>query len=216
MPKTAVFYIYDALCGWCYGFSPVMKAFFERHRGDTSFFVLSGGMVLGEKAGPIGQVAGYIKDAYKTVEQRTGVVFGEGFLTDILEPGVAHFSSEKPALAMTVFRRHKADEAINFAHRLQQAVYHDGIWVDDWQSYPALAAEFGLDGESFLQEMQQDQVKRQTYEEFELVGQMGVKGFPTVLLQTEKHRIIIGHGYLTELELEANFQQALQLAAQHS
>ncbi len=193
-----------------------MMAFFEQHREDASFFVLSGGMVVGERAGAIGQVAGYIKQAHQTVEQRTGVTFGEGFLQGILEPGTAHFSSEKPGLAMTVFRRKMPNEAIPFAHRLQQAVYHDGILVDAWESYAGLAADFGLDGAAFVAEMQQPQVKTQTYEEFGLVSEMGVKGFPTVLLQTEKHRIMIAHGYLPLEDLEYNFQQGLALAEQHA
>ncbi len=30
-------YVYDALCGWCYGFAPVIKAFAERYAEEVWF-----------------------------------------------------------------------------------------------------------------------------------------------------------------------------------
>ena len=76
--KFSIIYVYDALCGWCYGFSPVIKQVFEKYQAQFDFEVISGGMILGERQGPIGEVAAYIKGAYKTVEDTTGVKFGEG------------------------------------------------------------------------------------------------------------------------------------------
>ncbi len=40
-------YVYDALCGWCYGFSPVITDFSARHASEFAVEVVSGGMVLG-------------------------------------------------------------------------------------------------------------------------------------------------------------------------
>ena len=90
---NTLIYVYDALCGWCYGFSPVMQQLHEKYSKEMDFTVLSGGMVTGERVGPIGQVAGYISEAYKTVEAHSGVQFGDGFLNGILKEGKAIFNS---------------------------------------------------------------------------------------------------------------------------
>ena len=80
--KTLI-YCYDAYCGWCYGFSPVMKQLEESFKDRLQVEVLSGGMILPETPKAIAATAGYIKEAYKTVEAYTGIKFGEDYLWHI-------------------------------------------------------------------------------------------------------------------------------------
>ena len=82
-----IIYVYDALCGWCYGFSPVMEQFYRKQHDAVDFEVISGGMITGSRMGPIGEVAPYIRWAYKEVEEKTRVTFGEAFLKQVLEDG---------------------------------------------------------------------------------------------------------------------------------
>ncbi|MFW5762224.1 MAG: DsbA family protein, partial [Cyclobacteriaceae bacterium] len=91
-----IIYCYDALCGWCYGFSPVMEKIHQQYQQDFQFEVISGGMITGERIGPVGEVAPYIKQAYKLVENTTGVKFGDDFLR-VLNEGKAIFTSIPPA-----------------------------------------------------------------------------------------------------------------------
>ena len=78
--KPTVFYCYDAYCGWCYGFSPVMKKIAEEYKSQLEFEVLSGGMIIGEQVKHISKIASYIQSAYKRVEELTGIKFGEDFM----------------------------------------------------------------------------------------------------------------------------------------
>ncbi|HNK27785.1 MAG TPA: DsbA family protein, partial [Ferruginibacter sp.] len=57
-------YCYDAYCGWCYGFSPVMKKIAAEYAGKLDIEVLSGGMMTGENAMPIEKIGPYIQNAY--------------------------------------------------------------------------------------------------------------------------------------------------------
>ena len=75
--QPTIYYCYDAYCGWCYGFSPVIKKISEEWKHRMGFEVLSGGMIPKEAARPVSSIAGYISEAYKTVEERTGIRFGE-------------------------------------------------------------------------------------------------------------------------------------------
>ena len=61
--KPIIIYCYDAWCGWCYGFSPVIKALHEKYKNQFDFEPLSGGMIPVESTQPIGNIAGYIKNA---------------------------------------------------------------------------------------------------------------------------------------------------------
>ena len=65
---TTLIYCYDAYCGWCYGFSEVMKKINSAYKNKLEFEVLSGGMILPEDPVPISATAKYILGAYKRVE----------------------------------------------------------------------------------------------------------------------------------------------------
>lgn len=212
MEKPTLVYIYDALCGWCYGFSPVMKRLHETHRDRLAFDVMSGGMVMGSRVGPIGQVAPYISWAYKQVEDRTGVTFGEGFLKNVLEPGTAIFSSEKPGIALTVFKSERPDEAVSFAHDLQRAVYFDGLDLQADPTYAALVQPYGLDGAAFVEKLNDFRFKQKTYTEFQTVSKLGVTGFPTVLLLTPEKNYVLSRGYVPFEELDGRIRQVLGVA----
>lgn len=210
MEKPVVFYVYDALCGWCYGFSPVMKQFYERHRDVCEFQTVSGGMVRGDRIGPIGEVAPYIKDAYKRVEEYSGVRFGEPFLNGILNEGSAIFTSEPAAIAMAVFRTHLSDRTVEFAHALQQAVYRDGIRPAEYESYGAYAAQFGLNADDFVAQMRQPAMAEAARQDYQLAAQLGVNGFPTVILLRNDTLYTLTRGFAPLETLEAAFQKALR------
>ncbi len=54
--KAVVYYCYDAYCGWCYGFSPVIKKIASAYKDKLSFEVLSGGMIPKEYERPISAI----------------------------------------------------------------------------------------------------------------------------------------------------------------
>ncbi|MEY4661231.1 MAG: hypothetical protein RLZZ42_1183, partial [Bacteroidota bacterium] len=87
--KPTIIYCYDAYCGWCYGFSPVIKNLWQRYNQAFDFETLSGGMIPENATRHISAIAPYIRDAYKTVEETTGVKFGEDFLWHIRNPDLS-------------------------------------------------------------------------------------------------------------------------------
>lgn len=99
-----IIYCYDAYCGWCYGFSPVIKTIYEKYKDQFEFETISGGMIPVESTQHIGVISNYILDAYKTVENMTGVKFGEDYLWHIKNPDQSdwHPNSEMAAIAMAI------------------------------------------------------------------------------------------------------------------
>lgn len=194
--KGKIIYVYDALCGWCYGFSPVMLKIHQEYKDTLDFEVISGGMILGDRIGPIGEVAPYIKKAYKDVEDRTGVKFGEGFLNDILEDGKAVFTSLPPAKALSAFKEIQPENAVDFAHALQNAIYYDGIEVADESKYPKLAEKFGVESEVFAEKMNSEEISEKARMDFALSSQLQVNGFPTVFYTKNSTELFtIARGY---------------------
>ena len=193
--QSKIFYFYDALCGWCYGFSPVIRRL-HRHFGQAiDFQVFSGGMVRGDRVGPIGEMAPYIRDACQKVEERTGITFGEPFLKQ-LDGGNAIFSSLPPAIALLVFRRERPEDTVPFAADLQAAIYRDGMPPTRVQAYGPLVEPFGLDGEAFVEAMTREEHLRAAKQEFEECARLGISGFPTLILHHEGRNFLLARGYV--------------------
>lgn len=190
-----VVYVYDALCGWCYGFSPVMEQFYETYSEDLDVEVVSGGMITGQRIGPIGDVAPYIKKAYMDVENATGVKFGDGFLKNILDKGETVFTSIPPAIALSVYKNIAPEHSVKFAAALQKGIYFDGIEPMDFGAYGTIASHFGLEADSFVAKLRDPFYLRKAEEDFRRSNHLGVTGFPTVFIENnaEFHRIATGY-----------------------
>ena len=211
--KFSIIYVYDALCGWCYGFSPVIKKVFEKYQTQFNFEVISGGMILGEREGPLSEVAAYIKGAYKTVENTTGVKFGEIFVNEVLEDGKLYFSSEKPSIALSVFKTIYPQKAILFAHDLQSAIYYDGLDLSKDESYIVLAEKYQINGHEFIEKLNAEEFKQAAYYDFALAKQLQVTGYPAVLIKTgESNFYMIAKGYTDFESIELRIQNVLKEA----
>ncbi|MGB5983250.1 MAG: DsbA family protein [Nonlabens sp.] len=202
-------YIYDALCGWCYGFSPVIHEFVATYKLDCH--VLSGGMITGNRVGPVGDVAPYIKQAHKDVEQRSSVKFGKDFLEGTLEKGSAVFTSVPAAIAMAVFKKVMPKHQLDYASEIQRAIYYHGKQPAEHATFAQIVTKYGIEPHSFQELMEQTSYFDQAREEFESVSRLGISGFPTVLLQSGVQSIAISRGFLPFQELQTNYERALTL-----
>ncbi|MFW5707095.1 MAG: DsbA family protein [Bacteroidota bacterium] len=208
--EPEVLYVYDALCGWCFGFNDVIKKLKEAYGNKVSFLVLSGGMVRGEEITPICQMADFIRHAYPQVEITTGVKFGKEFLNGLLDREDVLLTSIPPAKAMAVFRIEKRGECVEFAARIQQAFYYEGMRMDEPQTWHTLADEFGLDPEKFVQRMESDEIARIIDNEFRMIKGMGVNGFPSVVLRKGEKMHILTRGFCDYNTLSQALDQALK------
>ena len=201
-----IIYVYDALCGWCYGFSPVMIQFQEKYKESIDVEVISGGMITGNRIGPIGEVAYYINQAYINVEKLTGAKFGVNFLNKTLKEGHAIFTSIPPAIALSVFKKTDSlGNSVLFASELQKAIYYEGIEPNNSTEYAKIASKFGIDSESFITKFDDPKYTKLAFVDFEKSSTLGVKGFPTVFLEINGVHHKIGSGFMPFNHLENNY-----------
>ena len=185
MIKPTLIYCYDAYCGWCYGFSPVIKKIAAQYKGKLYIEVLSGGMMVGDAAMPIEKIGPYIQSAYKRVEELTGIQFGEDFLWHINNPDKSDWvmNSEKPAIALSVFKEYFPDEAILFATDLQYALNYEGRDLDDNEAYRHLLVKYKISETAFYEKLKSGEFKEKAQDEFALCRHLQVTGFPQVFIQ---------------------------------
>jgi putative protein-disulfide isomerase len=175
--------------------------------------VLSGGMILPEVPVPISATAGYIQQAYKTVEERTGITFGDDYLWHINHPDLSDWfpHSEKPAIALCIFKEFYPDRQVEFAADLQYALHYEGRDLTDNEAYHHLLEKYSINPEIFYSKLGSDEYKDKAAYEFSLVKQLQVSGFPCVLLQVSDTKFhLLARGYTDYETLEARLQAVLQ------
>jgi putative protein-disulfide isomerase len=186
MKLPVLIYCYDAYCGWCYGFSSVIKKIATEYKELLDLDVLSGGMILPEKPVHISTTAGYIANAYKNVEELTGIKFGSDYLWHIHHPDDSDWypNSEKPAIAMCIFKEFYPGRAVEFAADLQYALHYEGRDLTDDETYLHLLEKYSIQPEIFFQKLGSEEYKEMAYYEFSLMKQLQVTGYPCVFIQT--------------------------------
>ncbi|MFT6035611.1 MAG: putative protein-disulfide isomerase [Marivirga sp.] len=207
--QNKLYYVFDPLCGWCFGFSPVIKALETEYNSKIQFETLCGGMVLGERIKPLSEMRDYLKDAMPRLEEMTGVTFGGKYLA-ILEKGDLMLNSETPSIAMIVYKSMTPKSSVEFASALQQHLYVEGHNLNELASYESLVKSFDLDWDVFKEKMQLKSYKEKAFAEFKLTGEMGVQGFPSVVLKIKDKAYLIARGYRPLAEMKAVIEELIK------
>jgi len=215
--EPTIYYCYDAYCGWCYGFSSVVKQFAADYKNSFLFEVLSGGMIPSENPAPIAMSAGYIASNYKRVEELAGVTFGKDYLWHIMNPEESDWfpHSEKAAIALCVFKEQFPDRQVEFAADLQYALHYEGRDLTDDEAYRNLLEKYGMNADDFYTKLKSDVYKEKALYEFALCKQLQVKGFPALLLQVDESKFyLLASGYTSYENLVARVENiAKEIAA---
>jgi putative protein-disulfide isomerase len=207
--KRRIIYLYDALCGWCYGFSPVVKRLEEAHGAQIPFEVISGGMVRGSQVQPIAEKARYILGAFGRVEALSGVKFGEAFFRDLLEVGTYVSDSLPPAAALAALRALQPGKSVAFAHDIQRAFYYEGKDLGEAATYINIAERHGIPAEDFAARWQGEESLRQAEEDFATAAAWGVQGFPTLVYDDGASLYLLAQGYRDFAPLDQMLAQIL-------
>ncbi len=201
--KPTVWYVFDALCGWCYGFSPVVEQMAAKYGNKAEFKVISGGLRLGADVGPLDVVAPYVKTAYKDVERATGVKFGPGFVDVTLKEGKCIANSLPAAQCLSVFRARFPEKQLKYAGELHKAMYWDGAWPEDIDAFAVKADKLGYPKEEFLKAVKDPQSIKMAEADFMQAKRFGATGFPTVLVQEGTKLTVIARGFVPASEFES-------------
>ncbi len=210
--KPLIIYCYDAYCGWCYGFSPVIKSLYKKYSTQFDFETISGGMIPIDSTQHIGKIAPFILDAYKTVEETTGIKFGEDYLWHIKNPDLSDWypNSEMPAIAMGIFKDIYPQNTIEFASDLQCSLYEEGRDLTDPEAYRHLLVKYGINQDEFYSKLKDPAYKEKAYYDFSLIKQLKVNGFPTAFIQLDESKLyMITRGYSSLETIEKRIKDIL-------
>ncbi len=208
MDKPTIIYVFDPMCGWCYGFSKVMDRFVVEYKDSFDFEIISGGMVVGEREGPIGDFADYVLTAYKRAEEYSGIKFGEPYLAQ-LRTKKLWTSSVTPSIAIETFKTFNPTYSIEFASAVQRAHFLEGKDLRKDDVYIPLIEKYGINTKAFTSKMHTDEMKLAAERGFKQSSDFGVTGFPCVIIHVNGKYYALTRGFTDYESLTKAAQKAL-------
>ncbi len=185
-------YVADPMCSWCYGFAPVIERIAEHFHGRVPVRVKVGGLRAGNTRAMRQEDKDYIRAAWSKVETATGRPFDRHFFDR-----VGFIYDTEPACRAVVAAREIAPEkALVFKGHISDAFYGHNRDTTDPEILTEIADETGIDATAFRAAFLAPTVRNHTFQDFLSAKQMGIEGFPCLLLGGgDGHYAMVTNGY---------------------
>ncbi|KRR07443.1 DsbA family protein [Bradyrhizobium valentinum] len=118
-------YLFDPLCGWCYGAAPALDGLTQL--GDVTLELMPTGLFAGEGARAMNdQFAAYAWQNDQRIARLTGQPFSEAYRTEVLGGRGGMFDSAPATLGVIAVRVTEPARELDALKALQRARYVDG------------------------------------------------------------------------------------------
>jgi putative protein-disulfide isomerase len=134
---------------------------------------------------------GFLREYWEKVAE----VSGQPFSDAALDRENWIYDTEVPAIAVTTMRYLAEPETLRFFTQLQRAFYAHGVDITDRSAYPKLLEGFDVDTNEFMNEFGTETARTRAWEDFAETRELGVAGFPTVLLEIEESTQVLSRGF---------------------
>ena len=186
-------YFADPMCSWCWGFSPVIEVITERFGSALPIQLVLGGLRPGTTKPMDAHDSEDVRSHWQHVHDASGQPFDFGFF----DRDRFVYDTEPACRAVVVMRRRGMETGLAALRRIHAAFYAENRDVTDADTLATLAAELGLDAEAFRAEFAAEAATRETWSDFAVAQNAGVRGFPTMIAATGEDNgyALVTHGF---------------------
>jgi putative protein-disulfide isomerase len=195
MSKT-LHYLFDPLCGWCYGAIPALSALSEVPAVHIE--LLPTGLFAGEGARPMNaEFAAYAWSNDQRIERLTGQRFTGQYRERVLGDRQRLFDSGPATLALTAVSLAAPARELEALKAIQHARYVDGSDVTSLETLAGLLHGLGLK-QAATRVAQPDEAllaanRARTGRAQALMREFGAQGVPTLMAESGTKRWIVNH-----------------------
>jgi putative protein-disulfide isomerase len=186
-----ILYIGDPMCSWCWGFAPVLNAIQDEFGDEAPVSIILGGLHAYDDFPMSKDYKANIRRHWEDVNKATGAIFDYSFFDR--EDFVL---DTEPACRAVVTARHMNRAVLlPFYESISRSFYSENKDTTDLQTFRPLAEEVGLDFAEFSEIFGSPEIKDNTKSDFQFSQQLGVTGFPTVVVKEGDKLALLTAGY---------------------
>lgn len=180
---TILYYAHDPMCSWCWAFRPTWDRVCRSTPAEIKLVRVLGGLAPDTVSPMPGEQRQMLQEIWRNIERRVpGTQFNYDFWTQC-RPRRATYPACR-AVISAVRQDEKSHEPMTRA--IQHAYYLDARNPSDDETLVALAGELELDTDVFCHDLNSDEVQQELARQIEFAAALGVTGFPSLILRTEK------------------------------
>ncbi|WCM93660.1 DsbA family protein [Acidovorax sp. NCPPB 2350] len=193
MSKT-LHYVFDPLCGWCYGASGTIAALADR--AGMALHPWPSGLFSGEGARPMdADFAAYAWSNDQRIERLTGQRFTERYRSEVLASRQQMFDSGPASVALTAVALAAPEREMEALKAIQQARYVDGLDITRLDTLAAVLEGLGLDRAAARLARPDagltDAHRARVAQAQALLREFGARGVPAFILEAEGQRHLL-------------------------
>lgn len=185
--RIDLYYVTDPICSHCWALEPVLRKFVDQYGHYFNMQTLMGGLlekwdgfadVSNGISGPA-DVAGHWREVgdHSRMPIDGTVWYDDPIESSFIPSRVYKVISEKNAELANVFLRRAREELFAFNKNIAK----DDVLID-------LVNQVGLDGEEIVKQSKLPEANTSLHEDFQLVRELGVRGFPTIVMVNEEQK----------------------------
>jgi len=189
-------YLFDPLCGWCYGAAPLVSALVKSPA--VKLELLPAGLFSGTGARPMNsEFAAYAWSNDQRIERLTGQPFSEQYRQQVLGDRQRLFDSGPATVALTAVSLTAPAKELDALKAIQSARYVDGKDVTSLATLAGLLQGLGLEqAAAMLAHPDTDLLaanQARTGRAQALMREFGARGVPTLVAESGAKRWVVNH-----------------------
>ncbi|MFJ7889904.1 DsbA family protein [Lysinibacillus xylanilyticus] len=205
-----VYYVTDPICSHCWALEPVLRRFVEQYGHYVNFHTIMGGLL--EKWAGFADVSNGISSPsdvaghWREVGEHSRMpIDGTVWLENPIQ------SSYPPSRVFKIIQKQNGEIANVFLRRAREAVFVFNQNIAENSVLIGIVNNLGLDGEKIVKEAELPIGQQLLTEDFALASQLGVRGFPTIIMLNEENKGVKIVGSRTLDSYTSGLKQALNL-----
>ncbi|MBM7599635.1 putative DsbA family dithiol-disulfide isomerase [Virgibacillus halotolerans] len=211
-PKKTIdlYYVTDPICSHCWALEPVFRRFQKQYGHYFTAHTVLGGLL--ENWDGFADVKNGISGPSDVAEhwREVGVhsrmpIDGSLWYDNPVE------SSFIPSRVFKVIQKQDEQLANHFLRKAREAVFAFNQNIGDENVLTAIVNQIGLDGANIVEEASQSSAQELLNEDFTLAGQLGARGFPTIIMVNEENKGVKIVGARSLQDYENGLKQVLDL-----
>lgn len=172
-----LYYVYDPMCSWCWGYKPTIERLKQQLPGTILFEYLVGGLAPDSDLPMPPEMQQKIEGIWRQIEQQLGTEFNYRFWTDCVA-----VRSTYPACRAVIAAGFQ-DAYESMLQGLQEAYYLRAMEPHRIETHRQVAQEIGLDLQQFDKDLHSDLLEGVFDDQLSLAKSLGVSSYPSLVLQ---------------------------------
>lgn len=199
-PKIGtIIYVGDPMCSWCWGIAKELEQLKTNMQEDYDFQLIVGGLRPGGGDQWNTTFKDFLREHWTHVNEKSG----QPFNFDLLEQEEFNYDTEPSCRAVRVVRDIAPDKEFAFFKAVQYGFYQKNEDPKKVDFYQSICKDMGIDFVDFSSKFLSDTYKQLVREDFAASAEMGVRGFPSIVLKKEDKLYLIASGYAEFEQMKA-------------